>query len=187
MRRDQPRLIVITGPIGAGKSTCSMALARVLRGRDVEVAVIDLDQVYGFVRHEGRGEQLAWRRARTGTAALARELFDVGMSAVILDGEFFNQTELDEVMGGIAPEIRGWFFSLKVSYERALQRAQGDATRGASRDPGFLEPWWHTTYEPALPFLETASVVIDTELLTLEEVVAKLVTATAAATRYLSD
>jgi hypothetical protein len=177
-------LIVITGPVGGGKSTTSIAVAQEFRRPDLQVAVIDLDQVYGFVRQQvGHGEQVGWRRARLAAGAMSQALFDDGISFVILDGEFFNQTELDEAVGGVAPEVRRCFFSLRVSYEKALARAQPDPTRGASKDPLFLEPWWNGTYLPALPFLEATTVVIDTEQLTAEEVVVRLVTALADAAR----
>src|SRR4051794_18232006 len=89
------RLIIITGPVGAGKSTTSLVLAQSLRRPDLAVAVIDLDQMYGFVRQQdGYGEQTAWVRARQGAAALTDCLFATGMSVVIVDGEFFNAEEL---------------------------------------------------------------------------------------------
>ena len=54
------RLIIITGPVGAGKSTTSLALAQSLRRPDLAVAVIDLDQIYYFVRQQdGYGEPTA--------------------------------------------------------------------------------------------------------------------------------
>src|SRR5690348_2099028 len=96
---NERRLIVITGPVGAGKSTTSLALAQALRRPDVAVAVIDLDQMYGFVRQQpGYGEQTAWMRAREGAAALAGWWFASGMAVVIVDGEFFNAEELDALL-----------------------------------------------------------------------------------------
>lgn len=127
-------LVVITGPVGAGKSTTSLALARSLPGPDVAVAVIDLDQMCGFVRqHEGYGEAAAWARARQGAGALANCLFTSGMSAVIVEGEFFTAEERAALTTQLHASCVGYFFTLRLSYERALERVQGDPTRG---DPG---------------------------------------------------
>lgn len=167
-------LIVITGPVGAGKSTTSLALARSLRRPDFAVAVIDLDQMYGFVRQQdGYGESAAWVRARQGMAALANCLFDTGMSAVIVDGEFFTAEELGTVTATIPVNVVRCFFTLRLSYERALKQVQGDPSRGASKDPAFLKVL-HEYFAQALPFLEAASIVIDTNELHQDEVVARL-------------
>jgi shikimate kinase len=175
MVRTDPRLlIVITGPVGAGKSTTSLALARSLRRPDFAVAVIDLDQIYGFVRQQdGYGEPTAWVRARQGAAALANSLFNTGMSVVIVEGEFFNSEELGTLTAPIHVNVVCYFFTLRLSYQRALERVQGDPSRGASKDPSFLKSL-HAYFASALPFLEAESVVIDTDELAQDEVVARL-------------
>ena len=169
-----PLLIIITGPVGAGKSTIGLGLARSLRRPDFAVAVIDLDQMYGFVRQqEGYDDPAAWARARHGAAALANCLFTTGMSAVIVEGEFFTAQELGMVTAAVEANVMRCFFTLKLSYERALKRVQGDPPRGASKDPAFLK-WLHESFAQALPFLEAESVVVDTDELTQDQVVARL-------------
>ena len=174
VRANQPLLIVITGPVGAGKSTTSLALAQSLRRPDVAVAVIDLDQMYGFVRQaDGYGEPAAWTRARQGAAALANCLFSTGISVVIVEGEFFHAEELGTVTAPILADVGRCFFTLRLSYERALERVQGDPSRGASKDPSFLKSL-HAYFAQASPFLEAKSIVIDTDELAQDEVVARL-------------
>lgn len=171
------RLIVMTGPVGAGKSTTSLALAQALRAPVVAVAVIDLDQMYGFVRQQdGYGEPAAWQRARQGAAALADCWFADGISVVIVDGEFFNADELDALLTSIQHPVDYAFFTLQITYETALARVQGDPLRGASKNPTFLQ-WLHTQFVQALPFLQEKSVVITTDTLPMDEVVARLVAA----------
>jgi predicted kinase len=168
-------LIVITGPVGAGKSTTGLALARSLRRPGFAVATIDLDQMYGFVRQQdGYGEPTAWARARAGAAALANALFDTGMSAVIVEGEFFNPEELATLVAPIQANVVLCFFTLQLSYERALERVGGDPSRGASKDPAFLK-LLHMHFAQALPFLEAHSIVIDTDDLRQDQVVARLI------------
>lgn len=176
-QENERMLIIITGPVGAGKSSTSLALAQALRRPAVAVAAIDLDQVYGFVRQQdGYGDEAAWERARYGAAALANCLFDTGMSVVIIDGEFFNAHELATLTTAIDPQVRRYFFTLQISYATALAHVQGDPSRGASRDPVFLN-WLHTNFMQALPFLEAASVVISSDQLSQDAVVARIVAA----------
>jgi hypothetical protein len=174
VRTDLRLLIIITGPVGAGKSTTSAALARSLRRPDVAVAVIDLDQLYGFVRQQdGYGEPTAWARARQGAAVLANTLFNTGMSIVIVEGEFFTADELGAVTAPMEANIEHAFFTLRLSYAHALTRVQRDASRGASKDPVFLRSL-HADFTQALPVLRAASVVLDTDQLAQDEVVARL-------------
>jgi hypothetical protein len=162
---------------GAGKSTTSLALAQALRRPDLAVAVIDLDQVYCFVRQQdGYGEPTAWVRARQGAAALADCLFKTGMSVVIVDGEFFTAEELGTLTAHIHRAVERSFFTLQLSYERNLERVQGDPLRGGSKNPAFLA-WLHTQFVQALSFLQEQSVVITTDALTLDQVVARIMAA----------
>src|SRR3954469_13603578 len=171
------RLIVITGPVGAGKSTTSLALAQALRRPDLAVAVIDLDQLYCFVRQQdGYGDPTAWGRARQCAAALVDCLFTTGMSVVIVEGEFFTAEELGTLTVPLQSAVEYAFFTLQLSYEHNLERAQADPLRGGSKDPSFLT-WLHTQFVQALPFLQERSVVITIDALTLDQVVARLLAA----------
>jgi hypothetical protein len=100
-------------------------------------------------------------------------LFTTGMSAVIVEGEFFTAQELGVVTAAVEANVVRCFFTLKLSYERALERVQGDPSRGASKDPAFLK-WLHENFAQALPFLEAKSVVVDTDKLTQDQVVARI-------------
>lgn len=177
MRTTLHKLIVITGPVGAGKSTTGVALAATLRRAGVEVALLDLDELYLIVRQQdGYGEPAAWARARHGAGALASALFSTAMAVVIVEGEFFSADELDALLTPIPADVIRYVFTLRVSYARVLAHVQGDPSRGASRDPAFLH-WLHTSFVQALPFLEHASTVLDTDALTLEQIVARIVAA----------
>lgn len=45
---DNARAIVITGPVGAGKTTTAMALAEMLEHEDISCAMVDMDQLRWF-------------------------------------------------------------------------------------------------------------------------------------------
>src|SRR5262245_40734818 len=98
------------------------------------------------------------------------------MSVVIVEGEFFNSEELGQLTLPINANIVRYFFTLRLSYERTLERVQGDPSRGASKDPSFLKSL-QAYFAQALSFLEAESVVIDTDELAQDEVVARLMAA----------
>jgi hypothetical protein len=138
------------------------------------VAVIDLDQMYGFVRQQdGYREVTAWMRAHRGAAALAEAFFATGIAIVIVDGEFFNAEEFRALTAHIPATVARRFFTLQLSYAQALERVQGDPSRSASKEPVFLRQL-HAHFTQALPFLEAQSIVIDTDGLCLDAVIARL-------------
>jgi hypothetical protein len=171
----QRLLIVITGPVAGGKSSTGLALARTLQRLNLVVAVIDLDQVYRFARQiEEPDDELAWNRARAGAAGLSNTLFDQGMSVVIVEGEFFTREELDALLDLIPASVKRHIFTLRVSYDQAWTRVQGDSTRGISKNPVFLQSML-VKFEQALPFLTQVSTVIEADAPTLDDVVRRLV------------
>ena len=167
-----PLLVLLTGPVGAGKSTTALALAGHLRKVGRSVAVIDLDQVYCMVRQlEGFSEAAGWDAARRGAAALADSFFASGLDVVIVEGEFFTPDECRQLRDHLDSEPEEICFTLMVSYEQVLQRAQGDLTRGASRDPKFLK-WLHDNFVIAIPYLEKVSVLVQADHPSSEDVAA---------------
>lgn len=168
----QRMLIVITGPVGGGKSTVALALARRLRGEEHRAAVIDLDLVYCMARQgDDYGEADVWITARRGAAALADAFFAEGMDVVIVEGEFFSLEEVGALRGNLATPTAWAFVTLEVSYEQALARVAGDASRGLSRDPGFLRRL-HAQFVAALPFLRASGMLVEADRRAPDEVAA---------------
>ena len=60
-------LIVINGPIAAGKSTVAQALGQQLRQTGHPAAVVDLDELYLMMSAKPMGDSHTWHRARRGT------------------------------------------------------------------------------------------------------------------------
>jgi shikimate kinase len=163
-------LVVITGPVGGGKSTVALALADRFRESGRTAAVIDLDLVYCMARQvEGFAEPNAWTTARRGAAALADAFFAEGMEVVIVEGEFFNQGELDALRNNLATAVECRFVTLVVSFEQSLARVSGDSSRGASRDPQFLKRL-HSQFVEALPFLRASSLLVEADRQTPREI-----------------
>ena len=176
-------LVVLTGAVGAGKSTTALALAIHIRSLGRTAAVVDLDEVYCMVRqHEGFDEPAGWDAARRGAAALADSFFASGLEVVVVEGGFFTPDERRQLRDSLGSKVEEEYFTLLVSYEEALRRARGDPRRGASRDPKFLK-WLHDNFVKALPYLESASVLVRADDRTPKELAALMVDAVLAGDR----
>lgn len=164
-------LVLLTGPVGGGKSTVALALADHLRQSGRAAAVIDLDLVYCMARQvDGFGEADTWQTARRGAAALADAFFASGLEVVVIEGGFFSEEECEELRDHLVSSVHERLVTLDVSYGEALRRAQGDPdpTRVVSRDPQVLQRL-HTQFVSALPFLKASSFVVEADRLTPQE------------------
>jgi len=154
-------VIVITGPIASGKSTVARALVGELAGLDVRAAVIDLDIVEAMLTSGGPRTDQGWTLARRATATLANTLLSDGVTVVIADGSFNRASDRAVFESHLDPTASPLYVTLSVTFEEALRRAQGDPTRGVSRDPAFLGAHFAARAE-ALGNLPASDVVIDT-------------------------
>ena len=156
-------VIVITGPIASGKSTVARELARELEGTGVRVAVIDLDLVHdGLAATGAAGAAATWTLARRAAASEANARIDAGLVVVVAEGSFNAPSARAEFADGLRGGVVPRFVTLRVSFDEALRRAQADPTRGRSRDPDFLRPYFKSI-ERVLEAVPETDVVIDTE------------------------
>jgi chloramphenicol 3-O-phosphotransferase len=173
--RPAAHVVVITGPIASGKSTLAQAVGRAVEARDATVAVIDLDLVYEMLDMRGgrKGDDRRWDAARRGAAGLADGFAASGIDIVVVEGEFNEAAR-----GAFAAELSGRaaprFITLTVSYEEAYRRARADSTRGISRDPAFLWPYFQE-YRRAAADEAPTDLVLDTERLSVERCVEAIV------------
>jgi len=132
-------LIVVTGPIAAGKSTFAARLADEVRSAGRSVAVVDLDEVVFMVRNlpDTTLEEL-WDMGRTVHARLVDAFVRAGIEVVIVDGPFHDDRERAALLDVLALDGDPVWITLVVSYEEALRRARADSSRGLSKDPDFL-------------------------------------------------
>ena len=156
-------LIVITGPMASGKSTVARELARELERVQVRAAVIDLDLVYDMLTADGpKDDAAAWTLARHAAASLTNVLLADGVAVVIAEGSYNTPGDRAALAKHLDTSIGPLYVSLRVSCEEALHRAQGDPTRGLSRDPVFLAPYFAAVSQ-TLAIVPATDIVIDTE------------------------
>jgi predicted kinase len=154
------RLIVVSGPIGAGKSTLAYELAGRFANMGSPAVALELDQIADMIR---RSDPLpnpldVWQWARRGAASLSKALFSSGAVAVIIEGDFWWPPGRAELLASLDPEVKPYFVTLTVSYEEALRRVQGEPSRKMSRDPIFLK-------RNAEAFLDSLQDYVSTDLI----------------------
>jgi hypothetical protein len=132
MARAEPVLIVIVGPIAAGKSTLAAEVAQRLRQRGEPVAVVGLDSVAEMAL---RAVDWAW--AHEVHAALVRAWLATPVRTVVAEGPG-TASELDQLMRYVPGDVAVLTVVLSTRYEVALRRALQDPDRGLSKDPEFL-------------------------------------------------
>lgn len=165
-------LVVLTGPVGGGKTTTALALATRFRALGLPAATIDLDELYLMARQrDGFDDELVWGVARRGAAALADVFFSTGVSAVVVEGGFFTHDERSGLVDCLATRARLVAVTLQVSFDQALERVQADPDPGrvVSRDPAVLR-WLHNQYVEALPYLTATSLMVDAGSVPADEV-----------------
>jgi adenylylsulfate kinase-like enzyme len=155
-------VIVITGPIASGKSTIARELARELGRAGVPVAVIDLDDVHDTLARKGpETAEATWVLARREAATLTNTFLAEGTAVVVAEGSFNTPGDRAAFAQYLDASVDPVYVTLRVSFEEALRRAQGDPTRGVSRDPAFLGRYFAGIGQ-ALPTPVT-DLVIETE------------------------
>ena len=156
------KVIVITGPIASGKSTIARELARELGRAGIPVAVIDLDDVHDTLARDGpETAEASWALARREAATLANTFLAEGTAVIVAEGSFNTPGDRAAFSQRLDAGVDPVYVTLRVSFEEALRRAQGDSTRGLSRDPAFLGRYFGG-FGQALPTPVT-DFVIETE------------------------
>lgn len=132
------KLVVITGPIAAGKSTVAEALAGRLVTDGRSAAVVDLDSlVFDMLRAPLAQFDESWRRARQVHGVLVAAWLDAGIDVVVAHGPFLS-SEDDEVLLARTSAVTPIRVLLRVPFAVACTRVGQDPTRVVSADLGFL-------------------------------------------------
>lgn len=165
-------LVVLTGPVGVGKSTTAGATARILRGHGLTVACIDLDQIYCMIRQrDGFDDQRTWLSARKAAAALTEHFFGHVASVVIVEGGFVTESEQCELLEALRSTPRTEIVNLHAPFHIVQARVMNDSDPGrvASKVPTILKQLY-VEYEASLPFLQRNTKCIDVQSYNVEQV-----------------
>jgi shikimate kinase len=168
----EQQLVLVTGPIGAGKSTVARTLGAELARLGIDNAVVDLDDIVFMQSTPAANPQEIWRRGRSVHAALVARWFQEGVHVVVAHGPFVGPDEESPLLVA-SPAARVRRLLLWVSYETAAERVQRDSSRGLSADPDFLRQT-HQRFREMAAAIPTPEWEIDTEV-TSPGVIAELI------------
>jgi adenylylsulfate kinase-like enzyme len=168
-------LIVISGTIASGKAATARALAREVERRGGTAAAIDLDLVYEMLEHDGarKDDEKKWTRARHASGALANRFAADGVEIVIVEGEFLTADDRRLLVEALDESVEPRFVTLRVSFDEAVRRVDGDPTRTFSRDLGFLRGHYDQA-QAAAGDTPAGDLLVDTEGATVDDVAAAI-------------
>ncbi|WP_232820136.1 chloramphenicol phosphotransferase CPT family protein [Brachybacterium sp. YJGR34] len=126
-------LVLITGPLAAGKSAVTRALAEQLRADGIQLALVELDAIADMARPTLPD----WAAAHRIFAQVTAQWLHADLDLVIAES-VSGRAELDLVLRGVPAGTPVLTVALACDVEVALERALADPTRGLSRDEGFL-------------------------------------------------
>lgn len=160
-------LLVIAGPIGAGKSTVADLVGTKLSSSGATAAVVDLDDI-AFMQRGVPGHKL-WRRAAVAARALIDGWFAAKTDVVVAHGPFFEAEGFDVLLRDLSEDVAVRHVLLRVSYGTALGRVAADDRRGMSKDPEFLRGT-HERFAELEQTFPPADYVFDTEGMSAEQI-----------------
>ena len=156
-----PELVVVTGPIGSGKSSVTKMLADRFSEAGRSVAVVDLDDIVAMLHAPLENVEQSWERARDVHGRLVGEWLSSGVDVVIVDGPFYSQSETAALMQCVPTGIAARRVMLLSTYEIALARVSGDPSRGVSKDPVILRLLYEE-FARELPSIDPCEWTFDT-------------------------
>lgn len=165
-------LVLIAGPIAAGKSAVSRALADALRADGHRLALVELDQIADMARPTLPD----WADAHRIFASVTSQWLDAGLDLVIAES-VSSRDELDVVLGGVPAGTPLQTVVLTCDIDTALGRVLADPSRGISRQESFLRRV-HAEWAQQLPQIP-ADLILDTAAVPLTQSVHRIRTALA--------
>jgi adenylylsulfate kinase-like enzyme len=168
-------LIVVSGTIASGKSATARALAGEVERRGKTAAAIDLDLVYEMLEHDGarKDDDATWTRARRAAAALANRFATDGVEVVIVEGDFLTADDRRLLVEVLDASAEPRFVMLRVSFDEAVRRVEGDPTRTFSRDRDCLRRDYDRA-DAAIDDVPASDLLVDTEGVAIDDVAAAI-------------
>lgn len=132
-----PRLVILTGPIAAGKNTTADALAAHLTASGRTVVIVDVDDVAAMVADPGAATAGLWFAAHEAHGALVGQWMRSAADVVIAVGPIFSIEEQNALIRHLPPETIPLWVLVDAPIALTLARVQSDPTRGRSQEPTF--------------------------------------------------
>ncbi|WP_144022879.1 hypothetical protein [Asanoa hainanensis] len=167
-----PQLVILTGPIAAGKNTVADLLTEHLTGRGRTVVVADVDDVAAMVGPPGAAAAGLWFAAHEAHGALVGQWMRSSVDYVVVVGPIYSAEEQDALTRTLRDGVLVSWFVIDAPVAVTFARAEADPTRGLSRDPVFHHAA-HARFRDLLPLIPQ-HVRFDSEDLAAAEIAAAI-------------
>src|SRR5919112_5260915 len=132
-----PRLVILTGPIAAGKNAVADKLVERLTGCGETVVLADVDDVAGMVAAPGAAEAGLWFAADEAHGALVGQWMRSSVDYVVVVGPIYTAEEQAALTRTLPEDATALWIVIDATVSVTLARAQADPRRRLSRDPDF--------------------------------------------------
>jgi adenylylsulfate kinase-like enzyme len=170
-----PQLVILTGPIAAGKNTVADKLAQHLTGCGKTVVVADVDDVAAMVAAPGATEAGLWFAAHEAHGALVGQWMRSSVEYVVVVGPIYTAEEQAALTRTLPDNAAVLWVVIDATMSVTLARAQADPGRGLSRDPEFHHAA-HRRFRELLPAIP-ADHAFNSEDLDAEQIAAAIAAA----------
>jgi shikimate kinase len=162
------QLVVITGPIAAGKNTVASLIADHLSALGRSVVLVDVDDVAAMVTGAGAAAAGLWSAVHEAHGALVGAWMQTAADVVIAVGPIYSPGEQAALLEPLPEASAVHWVVIDAPVGVTLARAQGDPRRGLSREPTFHHEAHHR-FRQLLPNIPAAQ-TFDSERMSAEQI-----------------
>jgi adenylylsulfate kinase-like enzyme len=145
-----PELVVITGPIAAGKNTVAERLSDLLTESGRTVVVLDVDDVAAMVAMPGAAAAGLWFAAHEAHGALVGEWMRSSVDVVVVVGPIYSDEEQESFVRTLPDRTAIRWVVIDAPVSVTFDRACSDENRGLSRNREFHHAA-HARFRELLP------------------------------------
>lgn len=162
------QLVVITGPIAAGKNTVASLIADRLTARGRSAVLVDVDDVAAMVTGGAAAAARLWSAVHEAHGALVGAWMKTAADVVIAVGPIYAPGEQAALLEPLPDASAVHWVVIDATVNVTLARAQGDPRRGLSREPKFHRDA-HQRFRQLLPKIPAAQ-TFDSERMSAEQI-----------------
>jgi len=149
------QLLVITGPIAAGKNTVALRIAEGLTALGRSAVLVDVDDLAAMVAGPGAAAAGLWFSAHQAHGALVGAWMETAVDVVIAVGPIYTPREQAALLEPLPQASAAHWVVIDAPVAVTLARAQTDPGRGLSRDAEFHDQA-HRRFRRLLPQIPAA-------------------------------
>jgi len=163
-----PRLVVLTGPIAAGKTVAAEALMRRAACRGLTVVLLDVDDVAAMVGPPGAAAAGLWFAVHEAHGALVGQWVRADVDLVVAVGPIYTVEERAALVAHLPDAVTPVYVVIDAPVSLTLARALADPGRELSRNPEFHLAA-HARFRALLPSIPR-DLLLDTSTANVENI-----------------